>query len=102
MYRYEGNFKSIFNNSLYEEKPLISYHIKHKNDLLAYINALRFQTPENDKILSLLENKHILFKNSKENYKMFYTFYGHDFNNKLPNGEEFYTINNKLIDYLYS
>jgi len=98
--RNDGNFRRIFKNNPYELKILISYHTEHKNDLIAYINALRFQKPENDSTLSL-ENKHILFKNSKENYKSFYTFYGHDFNNKLPNGEDYYTVNNKLIEYLY-
>ena len=48
-----------------------------------------------------LENKHKVFQKNKENYKRYYTSYGHDFENKLPNGEDYYTKNKLLINFFY-
>lgn len=104
----DGNFNSIFkkwfksdpnDKKIIEEKQdLIKYHIIYKNDLIDYIYSLR----QKDKInIKNLENKHKVFKENKHYYKRYYTFYGHDFKNKLPNGEDYYTNNNLLIDYFY-
>lgn len=104
----DGNFNSIFKKwynsdpndiKIIEEKQfLIKYQKKHKNDLIDYIYYLR----KNDEInIKRLENKHKVFLENKENYKRYYTFYGHDFENKLPNGEDYYIKNELLINFFY-
>lgn len=103
-----GNFNSIFNNKynsdpnnqriLKKKQDLIKYHITHKNDLIDYIYSLRKKKEIN---INKLENKHKVFQKNKENYKRYYTFYGHDFENKLPNGEGYYIKNKLLINFFY-
>ena len=103
-----GNFNSIFDkwyNSdpndqkiIKEKQDLIKYHITHKNDLIDYIYYLRTKDEIN---IKKLENKHKVFKKNKEYYKRYYTFYGHDFENKLSNGEDYYIKNRLLINFFY-
>ena len=104
----DGNFNSIFDKwydsdpndqkIIIEKQDLIKYHIIHKNDLIDYIYYLRTKDEIN---IKKLENKHKVFKKNKEYYKRYYTFYGHNFENKLPNGEDYYTENKLLINFFY-
>ena len=66
--------------------------------MIDYIYYLRTKDEINSK---KLENKYKVFKENKINYKRYYTFYGHDFENKLPNGEDYYIKNRLLINFLY-
>ena len=101
----DGNFNSIFNKwqfcdpndqkILEKKQTLIKYHIEHKNDLIDYIYALRKKI--NDDI-TRLEKKHPIFRENKEYYKRYYTFYGHDFENKLLDGTNYYVENNFVIN----
>jgi len=104
----DGNFTGIFSKWYFsdpdnveirkEKQDLIKYHTEHKNDLIDYIYSLRTKDEIN---IKKLENKHKVFKKNKEYYKRYYTFYGHDFENKLPNGEDYYIKNRLLINFLY-
>jgi hypothetical protein len=102
-----GNLNSIFSNKWVNLKPcdissqqkkLFDYHKEHKNDLIEYIYSLK---TTNNELINELENKHPFFEENKKYYKRYYTWNGHDLYNKMPNGENYYTINNKLLEYFY-
>ena len=102
----DGNFNLIFNKyydsdpkTIEEKQKLIKYHKENKNDLIDYIYYLR-----NGDVMNIKkqEDKHKLFEKNKEFYKRYYTSYGHDFENKLPNKEYYYTENILLINFFYN